>query len=521
MRMSSIKEQFAAALASTPYQPAEPEPRSDGWKSTLTGIGTSTYDKRQAASFVHCRLAKEQAKELWLGDDLAARGVETWPDEMLREGFFFKMAEDEAAKQQEKEKTPQERERQDTSEAREVQEQVHELWDDLDINHYLWHLNAFERAYGGGAILLGANDGQALDKPLRLEAVRSFDYMLELEPDELSPLYYYGDPQKPKYGKPSIWQLNPHNPGVAPRFSANIAIHESRLIVFSGLRVSRSQTSEFDGFGESILSRMYRVLRDFNLSWDAAAVLLQDFSQAVFKMKGLAQLIALDQDQVILNRMKAVDLSRSVARAILIDAEAEEFERKQTPLTGLPELLDRFESRLAAAAEQPVTFLTGRSPGGLNATGESDIRIFYDRVRAKSPRKIVKPATRITEIVLAANKIKADNWSIECRPLWQESQTEIVARRYQQAQIDQIYVNIGALFSEEVATQRFGGDEYSHETTIDMDARAQLEAEEAELEARAQEKAAEMFKLGGNANSGKPGDNNNNNKPPFPSKKEE
>ncbi len=59
------------------------------------------------------------------------------------------------------------------------------------------------------------------------------------------------------------------------------------------------------------------------------------------------------------------------------------FTRVQTPLTNLSDILDRFATRLAAAADMPVTLLMGMSPAGLNATGESDRAFFYDRVSCR------------------------------------------------------------------------------------------------------------------------------------------
>jgi phage-related protein (TIGR01555 family) len=218
------------------------------------------------------------------------------------------------------------------------------------------------------------------------------------------------------------------------------------------------------------------VLRDFHVSWSAAAQLLNDFSQAVFKIKGLADLIAQNDSAGLLTRMRAVDMSRSVARAIVIDADGEEFERKQTPINGLPELLELFLTRLAAAADMPRTLLSGDSPGGLNATGESDIRLFYDRVKS-AQRTILAPAIkRISTLIMASMGVaEPEDWSIKFHPLWQTSEKEQAETRYIQAQCDEKYINTGVLSAEEVAVNRFGGDEWSGETVIDAKERAALD----------------------------------------------
>jgi phage-related protein (TIGR01555 family) len=216
-------------------------------------------------------------------------------------------------------------------------------------------------------------------------------------------------------------------------------------------------------------------MRDFEAACTSAGVLVVDFAQAVYKMTGLAELIAQGKDQQVVSRMRVVEESRSSARAIMIDA-AEDFERKATPITGLPELLDRFSTRLAAAADMPLTLLMGQSPGGLNATGESDIRFFYDRIRAAQERTLREPIERVCKILFRALGItEPESWSIHFRPLWQPTDAEQATARYTQAQTDQIYITNGVVSAEEIALARFGSEDGSFATVIDFKARELLE----------------------------------------------
>ena len=45
-------------------------------------------------------------------------------------------------------------------------------------------------------------------------------------------------------------------------------------------------------------------------------------------------------------------------------------------------MLDRFLQSVSGAADIPGTRLLGQSPAGMNATGESDLRNYYDRLQA-------------------------------------------------------------------------------------------------------------------------------------------
>ena len=59
--------------------------------------------------------------------------------------------------------------------------------------------------------------------------------------------------------------------------------------------------------------------------------------------------------------------------------------------TGLGEIYEQFMMDMAGAAEIPATRLFGRSPQGMNATGESDLRNYYDMIASLQERQL-RPA---------------------------------------------------------------------------------------------------------------------------------
>lgn len=362
--------------------------------------------------------------------------------------------------------------------AKDRAEDIMEWWKTSGVLDAIREALCYERAGGGAAILLGANDGGKMDQPLEVDRVTKFDWFTVLEGRELVPRFYYNDPLKPKYGQVEIWTLTPTSPGVSRETSAvpaSLDIHETRMIIFPGIRVSRRNVGEVtQGWGDSVLTRVRRVLRDFNISWAAAGQLVHDFAQAVLKIEDLAEAISADGGKLFQKRIEGIALARSVVKMVVIDKE-EEFKREQTPLAGLPDLLDRFATRLAAAADIPVTILFGEAPAGLNATGDSDIRGFYDRVDAIRDKKVIPALERMTELRLKATGKIPDTWSIKGGALWQPTEKEQAEARYIQAQTDEIYINAQVASPEEIALARFGGDSYSFETTIDFEARKLLE----------------------------------------------
>jgi uncharacterized protein len=462
---SGVRKDSTALASTAPAEVRRGGWRADDWRNFVTGLGMFGRDKRVGTHFALQSLSFDQLKDVWLGDDLAARAVETIPAEAMRQGYdvLVSASEDAAGEA--------------TSDPTDLAAAVQDKLDVLGADAYLEVVGNYERGYGGGALLLGANDGQAdLTKPLDLSRVRSFDWVTPLEARELMPLYAYNDPRAPKYGQPEVYQLLSRS--VLPSYSGNYAattmlIHESRLVVFPGLRVSRYQVATArGGWGEAVLTRVYRILRDFNQAWSSAGVLVTDFAQSVIKIAGLWEALAQDGESAFQNRLAAMEAARAVTNATVIDA-GDEYARQQTPLTGLPDLLEKFAVRLAAACDMPLTLLFGTSPAGMNATGESDVRFFYDRVAAYQRRKMAPALRRLCQIIFRTlgTKREPEKWSVKFRPLWQESQKDRAAAMLTQAQADVAWIGAGVLSPEEVAVAHWGKGEYDPNITVDFEAR--------------------------------------------------
>lgn len=468
--------------------------RSDGLVNLFTGLGNRYRDKRTSGAWEVDDLSQEECEDLWRGNDMAATAIETVPNEMIREGFDLDVqpepSEDERTDDALSLVMPDEASTELAQSGKEAAEATMAFLDDLNAVQTLLDAMQAARGYGGSAILLGANDGNAdLSKELRTDNVQALEWLTVLTPRELVPVFWYTDPRAPRYGEPRVYEIRRETQAKTQTVRDNVRVHESRLIRFDGVVVSRRHLRTGNGWGDSVLVRMNSVLRDFQMGWDGAAHLMTDFAQAVFKVQGLATAAAANDVDTIRTRMELVEMSRSVARAVVID-EGEEFRREQTPISGLPELLDRFCNRLAAAAKMPVTMLMGQAPAGLNATGESDIRWFYDRIAAERERVLRPKVNRLLQVVFRSKTgptggREPSNWMVRFKPLWQLTELQHADIRLKQATADKMMVDAGVLMPEEIAKSRWGGDAYCTETKLDGDVRRQYEAD-ASAEAKAE-----------------------------------
>lgn len=427
--------------------------RTDGWSSALTGVNT-TRDKRQSYGYSAISLSLQLLEDLWRGNDVASIIIEAIPEDMMREGYRVSIGED-----------------------KEAEKRMCQKRDGLGIDDHLQLVLCYQRAFGGGGLLLGIDDGSTdLTTPLNEDNIKRFDWVTPLSRKELSAYSYYEDPFEAKYGEPKLWQVTTNT---GQTFNKGSFVHESRLLLFPGTRVSRVQVMEQNGWGDSVLVRVNDVLRDYQTTWDNAAIILSEFAQGVLKLDGLAELIARDVEDgkgVLKDRIEGMSLAMGSLRMLVLDKE-EDYTRQMTPLTGMPEMLDKFTTRVAAAARMPVTRLFGQSPAGMNATGASDLRNWYDSVASMQEKKLRGPLTRfLTLVFLAQNgptfgKVP-ESWELEFNPLWQPTEAELADIRLKQSTVDNVEIMQGVVSPEEVAASRHGGENWSWRTTIDKEERA-------------------------------------------------
>lgn len=451
--------------------------RFDGWVNVLTGYGNASRDKRLAATYRRTNRVtfdREGLSELYGSDDLAANIVDIPAEEAVREWFELHIQEEDGDA--------------DPETASGVMQEL----DVLGAQEALGDAIAWARLYGGSLILLGADDGQEVDQPLNMDSIRSLDWITVLDRFDVEVESFYTDPMSDKFGLPEFYRLTGstdiQSGGQSVPFEFNSVVHESRTIRFDGSRTTRRRKRENQGWADSVMERMLDVVRDYQATQQGVAHLLITFSQAVFKIKDLAKALASDADNLVLKRLTLLDMARSIVKAVPLDAEHEEYENKGAAVTGMADLVDRQMMRVSSAARIPVTLLFGRSPAGLNATGESDIRLFYDRVAAFQEIQLRPRIEYLLTVLMNAQDgptsgVEPESWSFDFIPLYQESSKEKAETRKLIAEADVSYKNAGILSADEIAMSRFGGDDYSPETQLDKEQREKDRQEEERLRA--------------------------------------
>lgn len=424
--------------------------RKDGWYNLTTGIGTSR-DKAAQHTFVADALLSDTTLEALFGcDDFAQRIVAAPIEEAMKLGFSVAVlptadpAEDEPG------------------EGAELGAAIAEAIEGWQLADKITEAAIWGRLFGGGAIWVGADDGRSFAEPLDEGRIRTIQFLRVLDRRSLSVRSVYGGLARAA-GEPETYWVHPIDgtPTTAAQGSSLGVVHESRLIVFRGARTTRYRRAQLGGWDDSVLRKCYAILLSAAQNWQSICHLMADLSQAVFSIKNLAAQLKAKQRAAVEERLELVDKSRSTARAIAIDADGEKFERTSSQLTGVPELFDRTNIRVAATAQMPVTVLLGQSPTGFDATGNADFQGWYDTCDRVRTHDLTPRVRRVVLLLLAAKDGPTagrvpERVRISWPPLWRGTPKDQAAIAEQRARRNVAYVQAGIYDADEVALAESG-----------------------------------------------------------------
>lgn len=330
-------------------------------------------------------------------------------------------------------------------------ETIEEIETNLDIRRKVYQAMVRARLYGGAALVLGVDQG-ASNEEIDLDAVGEGDLKYvhvvaahdlvvgEIEQDITSPYYC-----EPKFYRPATQYMN------------IIDIHPSRVIRFIGSELPDHNISSpaGQGWGDSILQVVDDAIKAAGLVAGGIAAMVNDAKLDVIRIPGLSKhLSSQDYTDKLKARFGAANTGKSILNALLLDKD-EEWERIASDFGSLPDVLKMYLLIASGAADIPATRMLGQSAQGLNATGDGDIRNYYDRI-ASEQRTVLTPALARLDEVLIRSAIGAEDPDIyyEWAPLWQMDEAQKAEIANKKANTFKIDVDTAALPIEALAKAR-------------------------------------------------------------------
>ena len=213
-------------------------------------------------------------------------------------------------------------------------------------------------------------------------------------------------------------------------------MHRSRCLVFRNGRLPEQTSNALYRFwGVPEYVRIKRALRECITSHEDGVKLLERSVQAIYKMKNLSNLLSTeDGENKAIQRLQVIDMARGILNSIAIDVDGEDYDFKTLQMSGVKDVIDATCNMLSAVTNIPQTILFGRSPSGMNSTGESDMENYYNMVENIQKQNMKKNARIVIELVLKQGKLDgsisdAPKFKMKFAALWSMSQQGHPLRR--------------------------------------------------------------------------------------------
>lgn len=281
------------------------------------------------------------------------------------------------------------------------------------------------RLYGGclGVILI---DGQDMRTPLRTETVGKdqFKGVLALDRWMVEPdLTDLVTEQGPHMGKPKYYRIGANAPAMRGQ-----AVHYSRCIVrHVGIKLPYNQALTENLWGLSVLERLYDRMVSYDSASTGVAQLIYKSYLRTLSIEGMRE-IAAAGGPALDGLIKYTEMMRrfqGIEGITLIDGKDKFEAQVHGAFSGLADALNHFAEQLSGALQIPLTRLFGQAPAGLNATGDNDMRNYYDMIKQRQESDLKSGVTVAYKCAAASEGILLpDDFQIGFRTLWQLNETD-------------------------------------------------------------------------------------------------
>lgn len=299
-------------------------------------------------------------------------------------------------------------------------EELDDLATKLDTWSAFGDVIRWGRLYGG-AIAVALVDGQDMRTPLRLDTIGPDQYkgMLVLDRWQLEPslddlVTEFG----PFLGLPRFYRVGQN----APALRGSV-IHYTRVLVrHVGVQLPYQQQIIENLWGISILERIYDRMIAFDSATTGAAQLVYKAYLRTLSIEGLRDVVSAGGMPMsgLIGYTEMMRRFQSIEGITLIDAKDKLEIQGHSAFSGLSDALIQFGQQLSGALQIPLVRMFGQSPAGLNSTGESDIRTYYDNIAQRQARDLHRGATLHYRLMAKSNSIAVPgNFKLGFKSLWQ------------------------------------------------------------------------------------------------------
>jgi len=425
--------------------------RVDGLANALTGMGTGRDKSRHTSTQPIVFLTQEELENLY-GEWICRRIIDVVAEQSTRKGYKVLFGGDGAK-------------------AEEVAG-IEQIIEDLYILEHFMLASKNARLYGGAVILLYIDDGREADQPVDKRNIRAIEGLEVLDRWQIAPVI--NEENLYDYSKATYYQIISGDLIQQPQLQK---IHKDRILRFDGEWLPYRIRQRNYGWGMSSLQTVYDSFRHYWTGLNSAATVLVEFDVFVHKLRGLSQMLAAGKESDVRQRLVLNDMSKSIYRGYVIDAEREELDYVTRNLSGIGDVLEKLRVDIIGASQIPHTILFGESPSGLGATGRSEERDFAKFLGDYQAAHYKRPLQKLMEMIMLSKSGPTggelpESWRVSFNDLFELNEREKADVRARVAAVDGRMLQLGVLHPQEVREARYGGSEWSMETALDPSLKA-------------------------------------------------
>lgn len=319
----------------------------------------------------------------------------------------------------------------------------------------------WSRLYGGSVIVIGTRD-KDLSKPLDVTKIRQGDlrYLHVLDRWRVSatgPIV--SDLSSPHFGMPEMYTVA----------ESAVNIHCSRLLRFNGQKLPYFAWTANAMWDDSELQHVYESVRRRDVTTGGIATMIFEANVDVVTSEELNDILSRPNGEAVLaKRFQTAAMLKSFNRMLLL-GPGETYTKKSNSFANLDKIALEFAVDVCGAADIPMTRLFGQSASGLNATGEGDLRNYYDRISAEQESDI-RPQLEYFDEILVRSTLgeMPDDYRWSFNSLWQTDDKEASEIDLNQAQTDDVYLGLGIISKQMLGRELKERGTYKQLTDADI-----------------------------------------------------
>lgn len=294
------------------------------------------------------------------------------------------------------------------------------------------------RLYGGSCAVIQI-EGQDLMKPIDLDKVTKdqFKGLVVYDRWQLYPVLDKLINSGPDLGLPEFYDIvlgsNLNDPGREPggqltdNPNQRVRVHHSRCLRYIGIKLPFWQAITEMLWGESILERMWDRLVMFDDASLAMGGLINRAQLRTVGVDGLREILSAggEEEKALIAQFEYMRMLQSNEGITLLDKE-DTFQATAYSFAGLSDVMIQEGQQVSGACDIPLVRMFGQSPAGMNSTGESDLRLYYDSINAQQENKLRNFFDILLRIMWRSETGEAapDDLTFTFNPLWQLSATD-------------------------------------------------------------------------------------------------